>query len=204
MKATNKFILFCLLLSSFLSLNYICVSDDISTLAYYSDIESCAGNTIIAGVWNSSLSSAESKAINEIDFFNANESFNNSGFSANSEADLLELLNSVLVIPSDKEKQSYWKLDIKGTSNLTIDVIHVCWNSSQINNSNLTKITIKESEFFNGSKSSGELIDGTNYSFHSNSMVNLKSYFDSDVSYLIPLTINITMGDGSVKNYTSI
>jgi len=215
MKTTNRFILFCLLLISSLSLNYICVSDDISTLAYYSDVESCTGNTIIAGVWNSGIPSAESKAINEIDFSDANESFNNSDsddnksfnnsdFPANSEADLLEVLNSVLVIPSGKEKQSYWKLDIKGTSNITIDIIQVWWNSSQINDSHLTKITIKESEFFNGSKSSGELIDGTNYSFHSNSTVNLKSYFDSDVSYLIPLTINITMEDGSVKNYVAI
>ena len=74
----NRFILFCLLLTSSLSLNYICVSDDISTLAYYSDVESCTGNTIIAGVWNSGIPSAESKAINEIDFSDANESFNNS------------------------------------------------------------------------------------------------------------------------------
>ncbi|WP_440947273.1 hypothetical protein ACSAZL_03060 [Methanosarcina sp. T3] len=230
MKPANRFVLFCLLLTSFMSLNYICVSDDIGTLAHCSDSESCTGNIIIAGVWNSAISSAESKSINEVDspeaieFFNNSdsnddESFNNSDFnddessnnsdpSANSEADLIEVLSSVLVIPSGNEKQSYWKLDIKGTSNgtsnITIDIIQVWWNSSQVNDSHLIKITIKESEFFNGSKSSGELIDGTDHSFPSNITVDLKSYFDSDVSYLTPLTINITMGDGSVKNYLSI
>lgn len=224
MKPANRFVLFCLLLISFLSLNYICVSDDIGTLAHCSDSESCTGNIIVAGIWNSAISSAESKSINEVDspdaieFFNNsdsndNESFNNSDFndnasSANSEANLLKVLSSVLVIPSGNEKQSYWKLDMEGTSNgtsnITIDIIQVSWNSSQVNDSHLTKMTIKESEFFNGSKSSGELIDGTDYSFPSNSKVDLKSYFDSDVSYLTPLTINITMGDGSVMNYVSM
>jgi len=224
MKTTIRFILFCLLLTSFLSLNNICVSDDISTLAYCSDTEFCTGSTIKARVLNYSIPSAESKSNNETDFSDANESSNNrdsnnrdsnnSEFfnyrdqSANSQADLFKLLGSVIFIPSGKEKQSYWKLDIKGTSNgtsnITIDIIQVWWNSSQISDSHLTKITIKESEFFNGSKSSGELIDGTNFSFPSNSTVDLKSYFDSDVSYLIPLTINITMEDGSVKNYVSI
>lgn len=214
MKTTNKFILFCLLLTSFLSLNYMCISGT-DTLAYYSDVESSTGNTLIAGVWNNSASSAGSDFVNNNDLSvdnesfnnsessNSNKSFNNSDFSVSIEADLLEVLNSVLVTSSEKQEQSHWELNVKGVPNITIDKIQVWWNNSQDNNSHMTKISIKESEIFNGNTSSGEVIDRINYSFNSEDVVKIESYFDSNVSYLAPLAINITMRDGSVKNYVT-
>lgn len=58
MKKTNKFILFCILFTSSLSLNVICTRN-ISTLAYFSDSDYGTGNMLNAGIWGSEADSFE-------------------------------------------------------------------------------------------------------------------------------------------------
>lgn len=172
MKTTTKILFFFLLLNFFLSLNCICVTDTV-TLADYSDIESSTGNILTAGVWNS---------------------------SSNDQAALLTISSSTL-IPGIGLLPSYWHLTVTGTSGIVIDKIQVSWNTSQSSNSHLTGIKIADNLLFSGIKLLGEIIDIIDYSFTSSSSVNIYSYFDSDVTSLTPLSINITMGDGSVKHY---
>jgi len=174
LKTINKILFFFLLLNFFLSLNCICVTDTV-TYADYSDTESSVGNTLTADVWNSS----------------------SSGQAAH-----LSILNSNIV-QAQGVTPSYWRLTIMGASGIVIDKIQESWDTSQISNSHLTSIKIRNTEVFSGNKSSGELIDTNNYSFTSSSATSVYSYFDSDVASLTPLSINITMGDGSVKSYVT-
>ena len=91
-------------------------------------------------------------------------------------------------------------LDVSGTQSVTIDKIQVWWNNSQDEASHLIEIKLDGKEFFDGSKSTGEIIDGTNYVLEGSSSAKLEFCFDSDVSNLAPFTISIIMGDGSVKS----
>lgn len=91
-------------------------------------------------------------------------------------------------------------LDVSGTQSVTIDKIQVWWSNSQGDVSHLIEIKLDGKEFFSGSKSTGEVIDGTNYVLEGSSSTKLELYFDSDVSNLAPFTISIIMGDGSVKS----
>lgn len=205
MKIINKFILFCLLFTSFLSLNSIWTSTT-DTFAYFSDVEHSTGNTLTAGVW-------ESRAA----FTNSNEALPDDKAPAEasteapaetpteapvgSEADFITVSDSKLMENmEDSEKPHGITFNVSGTQNVTIDKIQVWWNVSQGNTSYITEITIQEREFFSGSKSAGEIIDGPDYLLETDSFAKLELYFDSNISDIIPFTINITMGDGSVKS----
>jgi predicted ribosomally synthesized peptide with SipW-like signal peptide len=93
--------------------------------------------------------------------------------------------------------------DVNGIQNVTIDKFQVWWDSSQGDASHITKITIDGKEFFSGSKSVGEMVDGEDYLLEAGSSAKLDLYFDSDVSNLAPFTINVVMGDGSVKSFVT-
>lgn len=171
MKATNKFILFCLLFTSFLSLNYV-RSSNTSTLAYFSDSESSTGNMLTAAIWGT-------------------------------EADSLIITDSY-IWPNRSSTKPSLELDIEGIRNVTIDKIKVTWNNSQGDTKHIKKIMIDDSEFFSGNKFSGDIIDGINYLLEKNSSATIYFYFNSKVLGITKFDINITMVDGSVKNYTVV
>jgi predicted ribosomally synthesized peptide with SipW-like signal peptide len=93
--------------------------------------------------------------------------------------------------------------DVNGIQNVTIDKFQVWWDSSQGDASHIIKITIDGKEFFSGSKYVGEMVDGEDYLLEAGSSARLELYFDKDVSDLAPFTINVVMGDGSVKSFVT-
>lgn len=117
-----------------------------------------------------------------------------------SEADHLIVSDSKLT--GNGEKLHGITLDISGTQSVTIDKIQVWWDIS-LGDASLTEIEIHGKEFFSGSKSAGEIVDVENYLLKAGSPAKLELYFDRDVSDLAPFTINIIMGDGSVKSFVT-
>ncbi len=115
------------------------------------------------------------------------------------EADFLEVSDSKLT--GNGEKLHGITLDANGTRDITIDKIQVWWNISLNEASNITEITIGGKKFFTGSEPSGEILDGENYVLEAKSSAKIEFYFDSNVSNLAPFTINIIMGDRSVKSF---
>lgn len=175
MKTTCKFISIYLLLIPLL-LNNMCASVT-DTFAYFTDVEYSAGNTLTAGVWGN-------------------------GTVTNSEADFLTVSDDSKLTENGKKLDGI-TLDVNGTQNVTIDKIQVWWDLSQGNTSHITKVTIYEKEFFSGNKSAGEMIDGVDYLLEAGSPAKFELDFDSNVSDLTPFTINIIMGDESVKSFVT-
>ena len=117
----------------------------------------------------------------------------------NTEADNLMVSDSKLT--GNGEKLHGITLDVSGTQSVTIDKIQIWWDISQSDSIHIIKIKLDGKEFFSGSKSAREVIDVTDYLLEAGSSAKLEFYFDSDVSDLAPFTINIIMGDGSVKSF---
>lgn len=92
---------------------------------------------------------------------------------------------------------------VNGIQNVTIDKFQVWWNFPQGDASHITKITINGKTFFSGNQSMGEMVDGEDYLLEAGSSAKLDIYFDKDVSDLAPFTINVVMGDGSVKSFVT-
>lgn len=229
MKTTNRLILFCLLFASFLSLNGIWTSTT-DTFAYFSDVEYSSVNTLAAGVWesgaaftnsNEALSVSDNKALAETPEETSTEASAETSTETSdeaptetsteptevpvgNEADFLIVSDSAFVKNTeDNEKSNGITFNVSGTRDVTIDKIQVWWNVSQGNTSHITEITIEGREFFSGSNSAGEIIDGPDYLLEADSFAKLELFFDSDVSDIAPFTINITMGDGSIKSFVT-
>lgn len=116
--------------------------------------------------------------------------------------------SSFLVVSDSKltgngEKLQGITLDVSDTQNVTIDKFQVWWNSTLEGSSHITSIGIDGNEFFSGSRSVGEIVDGEDYLLEAGSSAKLDLYFDSSVSNLAPFTINIVMNDGSVKSFVT-
>lgn len=92
---------------------------------------------------------------------------------------------------------------VNGIQNVTIDKFQVWWNFPQGNASHITKITIDGKTFFSGSRSVGKMVDGEDYLLEAGSFAKLDIYFDRDISDMSPFTINVVMGDGSVKSFVT-
>ncbi|HII92368.1 MAG TPA: hypothetical protein HA262_09430 [Methanosarcina sp.] len=116
--------------------------------------------------------------------------------------------SSFLVVSDSKltgndEKLQGITLDVSETQNVTIDKFQVWWDSTLGDTSHITNIGIDGNEFFSGSRSVGEIVDGEDYLLEAGSSAKLDLYFDSNVSNLAPFTINIVMNDGSVKSFVT-
>ncbi|PAV13596.1 hypothetical protein ASJ81_17165 [Methanosarcina spelaei] len=123
------------------------------------------------------------------------------GGTWNNESSFLVVSDSKLT--GNGEKLQGITLDVSDTQNVTIDKFQVWWDSTLEGSSHITSIGIDGNEFFSGSRSVGEIVDGEDYLLEAGSSAKLDLYFDSSVSNLAPFTINIVMNDGSVKSFVT-
>lgn len=123
------------------------------------------------------------------------------GGTWNNESSFLVVSDSKLT--GNGEKLQGITLDVSDTQNVTIGKFQVWWDSTLEGSSHITSIGIDGNEFFSGSRSVGEIVDGEDYLLEAGSSAKLDLYFDSSVSNLAPFTINIFMNDGSVKSFVT-
>lgn len=117
------------------------------------------------------------------------------------EADRLIVSDSKLV--GNGEKLLGIILGVSGTQSVTIDKVQIWWNISSDDAGSVTEIKVHGKEFFAGNRKVGEVMDVEDYVLGNDSYVKLEFYFDSDISGLAPFTINIIMGDGSVRSFVT-
>ncbi|MCC4771429.1 hypothetical protein FXV91_15040 [Methanosarcina sp. DH2] len=117
------------------------------------------------------------------------------------EADHLIVSDSKLI--ENGEKLQGITFDVSGTQSVTIDKIQIWWDISKGDARSITEIKVHGKEFFTGSRKVGEVMDVENYVLGNDSSANLEFYFDSDIFSLAPFTINIIMGDGSVRSFVT-
>jgi hypothetical protein len=123
------------------------------------------------------------------------------GGTWNNESSFLVVSDSKLT--GNGEKLQGITLDVSDTQNVTIDKFQVWWDFTLEGSSHITSIGIDGNEFFSGSRSVGEIVDGEDYLLEAGSSAKLDLYFDNSVSNLAPFTINIVMNDGSVKSFVT-
>ena len=118
-----------------------------------------------------------------------------------SEADRLIVSDSKLVENGEKILEIIF--DVSGAQSVTIDKAQIWWDIPRDDAGSITEIKVQGKEFFAGNRKAGEVMDMEDYVLGNGSSAKLEFYFDSDVSGLSPFTINIIMGDGSVRSFVT-
>lgn len=116
------------------------------------------------------------------------------------EADRLIVSDSKLV--GNGEKLLGITLDVSGTQSVTIDKVQIWWDIFRDDAGSITEIKVQGKEFLSDNRKIGEVMDMEDYVLGNGSSAKLEFYFDGNISGA-PFTINIIMGDGSVRSFVT-